>query len=173
MVLHRERLQPSLLDRLTDDLADRTGKGSGHGVMSSAELRRAVLRDLNWLLNTVRVESLLDLSDLTYARRSTLNYGIPDLAGRTVSGLEPKAVADSLRRAILDFEPRLIADSVRIKPEPGSAPNALSFRIEAELWAQPVPLQLWLRTELDLDSGDVSVSEMEERDLDRRASGGR
>jgi type VI secretion system protein ImpF len=33
------------------------------------------------------------------------------------------------------------------------------FDIEAELWAQPLPLRLFLRTEIDLETGGVKVSE--------------
>jgi type VI secretion system protein ImpF len=32
--------------------------------------------------------------------------------------------------------------------------------IEAELWAQPLPLRLFLRTDLDLETGEVQVSEV-------------
>ena len=33
--------------------------------------------------------------------------------------------------------------------------NALCFDIEAELWAQPVPLRSSCSTEIDLENGDV------------------
>jgi type VI secretion system protein ImpF len=35
--------------------------------------------------------------------------------------------------------------------------NALSFSIEAELWAQPIPLRLFLKTEIDLEDGNTVV----------------
>jgi len=34
---------------------------------------------------------------------------------------------------------------------------ALSFSIEAELWAQPIPLRLFLKTEIDLEDGNAVV----------------
>jgi type VI secretion system protein ImpF len=37
--------------------------------------------------------------------------------------------------------------------------TALSFRIEAELWAQPLPLRLFLRSEIDLEAGTAQVTE--------------
>ena len=37
--------------------------------------------------------------------------------------------------------------------------NALVFHIEAELWAQPLPLRLFLRTEIDLENGGAVVTE--------------
>ena len=39
------------------------------------------------------------------------------------------------------------------------AHNAMSFEIEAELWAQPVPLRLYLKTEIDLETGRVKLSD--------------
>jgi type VI secretion system protein ImpF len=38
--------------------------------------------------------------------------------------------------------------------------NAMCFDIEAELWAQPLPLRLFLRTEIDLENGGVNVSDL-------------
>ena len=37
--------------------------------------------------------------------------------------------------------------------------NAMNFSIQAELWAQPLPLRLFLRTDLDLETGEALVSE--------------
>ena len=36
--------------------------------------------------------------------------------------------------------------------------RTLMFEIEGDLWAQPLPLQLYLKTEVDLESGDVAVT---------------
>ena len=47
----QERLQPSLLDRLTDDEPGSRSEGRDKRVMSMRQLRAAVLRDLEWLLN--------------------------------------------------------------------------------------------------------------------------
>ena len=35
--------------------------------------------------------------------------------------------------------------------------NVIEFEIRGELWAQPVPLALLLRTRLDLEAGQVEV----------------
>jgi predicted component of type VI protein secretion system len=37
--------------------------------------------------------------------------------------------------------------------------NALNFEIEGELYAEPVPIHLHLRTQLELESGDMLVQE--------------
>ena len=37
--------------------------------------------------------------------------------------------------------------------------NALVFTIVADLWAQPLPLHILLRTQVDLENGTVEVME--------------
>jgi type VI secretion system protein ImpF len=67
-----------------------------------------------------------------------------------------------LRAAIQNFEPRLLRDSIHLKAAVNSkewSHNALSFIIEAELWAQPVPLRVFLKTDVDLETGEISVTE--------------
>jgi type VI secretion system protein ImpF len=159
----KERLQPSLLDRLTDDEPDRRQELADKRVLSPARLRESVRRDLTWLFNTSNLATVADISDYPEIERSTVNFGIPDLAGRTASSVEPAALVRLLRRAILDFEPRLLRNTVKVQvlvdPEQQN-PNALSFGIEAELWSQPLPLRLYLRTELNLEDGEARVTEV-------------
>jgi type VI secretion system protein ImpF len=37
--------------------------------------------------------------------------------------------------------------------------NALTFEIQGDLWAQPAPERLYLRSELDLETGNVSINQ--------------
>jgi type VI secretion system protein ImpF len=120
------------------------------------------LRDLNWLFNATQHEDAM-FKDHPAIQQSVLNFGIPALAGRPSSALRMRGVEESLRRSIVEFEPRLNPESVRVRAESGgdgqSSHNVVSFRIEAQLWAQPYPLALLLRTELDLESGASRVLE--------------
>ncbi|HET9932866.1 MAG TPA: type VI secretion system baseplate subunit TssE, partial [Polyangiaceae bacterium] len=103
-----------------------------------------------------------DLDAYPYVEQSTLNYGMPDLAGKTASTVDSSALEKSIRRAIWEFEPRLLKESVRVKAVVNDKQmnhNALCFTIEAELWAQPLPLRLFLRTDVDLETGSVVVTE--------------
>ena len=159
----KERLQPSLLDRLTDDEPDRPVESRGKRVLSAARLRESVRRDLAWLLNTTCLASVRDLTTLPEVADSTLNYGVADLAGRTKSTVKAEELERLIRHAIWKFEPRLVRRSVHVKMvgEPSEIRfNNMCFIIEAELWAQPIPLRLFLRTELDLESGDARVTEL-------------
>lgn len=159
----QERLFPSLLDRLTDDQAGTKVESRDQRVFSIHKLRAAVLRDLKWLMNTCHLEANQDLSDHPNVQRSVINYGIPDLTGKTVSGLEVHQVQNALKQAILDFEPRIIAETLEVRGEkdPESPlSNSLQFEIEGELWSRPFPERLYLRSELDLETGNVNIHEV-------------
>jgi len=158
----KERLQPALLDRLTDDEPEHRKESREKRVVSMRRLRESVLRDLGWLLNASRLDSLQSLEAYPNAAHSVLNYGIPDMTGLTASGIDVTAIERAVRQAIWDFEPRILRQTVRVRV--GVDPqrmrhNTLTFDIEGQLWAQPVPLQIFLKTELDLELGEVLVTE--------------
>ena len=156
------RLQPSLLDRLTDDEPQKQVESRDRRVLSTARLRESVKRDLGWLLNCGNLEASEDLADYPLVARSGLNYGIPELAGRSASGADLREMERALRQAICDFEPRILRDSVMVRASALSqdaSHNLISFEIEGELWAEPVPLHLLVRTEFDLEAGSATVVE--------------
>jgi len=158
----KARLQPSLLDRLTDEEPDRREESRDKRVLSTSRLRECVMRDLGWLLNATRMSD--DEVDARYpfAARSVINYGLPALAGGVARSLDINELERGLRQAILDFEPRILRHSLRVRAqltEERMSHNALTFEIEGDLWAQPLPLQLYLKTEIDLESGQVHIEE--------------
>lgn len=158
----KERLQPSLLDRLTDDEPDRQQEAREKRVLSMRKLRQSVQRDLAWLLNSGDLGTVQDLEDYPLVSHSVVNYGLPDLAGQAASGLDLPAIERMLRQAIWDFEPRILRNTVKVRSvvaDDQMNRNAVAFEIEGDLWAQPVPLHLLMRTEVDLDSGTFSISD--------------
>jgi type VI secretion system protein ImpF len=159
-----ERLQPSLLDRLTDEESDKSQESRDRRVLSMRVYRQGVLRDLAWLLNTTCMGSLQDLSDYPQVARSVLNYGLPDLAGRAMVGMDLAEVERSIRQAIWDFEPRILRHTVQVRAVTSSdnAGNlhSILFELEGELWAQPLSERLFLRTEVDLEMGSVKLIDM-------------
>ncbi len=158
----KERLQPSLLDRLTDDSPTERNESRDARVLSLKKLRECVLRDLTWLLNTENIESVAELHSMPAVQTSVLNFGIPAIAGLTASGLELAKLERNVRNAIIAFEPRLLKDKLTVEAilsDGEMTRNTLVFDINGELWAQPVPLRMHLRTELDLETGKVSIVE--------------
>jgi type VI secretion system protein ImpF len=161
-LMPQERLQPSLLDRLTDlDPAQRE-ESREQRIITAARLREYVTRDIAWLLNCTRQWSSDELAGFSHVRRSVLNFGIPDLAGAALSGIDVAALQNRIRSALLDFEPRLIASTVQVSVEIDDTrmdSRSLRFVIEADMWAQPMPLALYLRTDVDLETGEFQVSQ--------------
>lgn len=158
----QERLQPSLLDRLTDEEPGSKTESRDRRVLSLQRLRESVIRDLGWLLNTGHLESVQSLERYPQVKRSTINYGMTDLTGIPASGVDVKRVEKMIRETILLFEPRILDRNLVVKVEVNSGVmthNAITFRIEGELWAQPLPLRLYLRTEVDLETGAFTVAE--------------
>ena len=156
----KDRLQPSLLDRLTDNDPEKRQESRDARVLSPSRLRDCVRRDLGWLLNTTYLKATQSLDDHPLVAKSVLNFGLPDLAGRTSSTVDAATLEQAIRKVILDFEPRLVARTLRVKlviDDKQMNHNAMSFDIEAELWAQPIPLRLFLRTAIDLETGSIDV----------------
>ena len=151
----RERLQPSLLDRLTDLNPEQTRDPPDQQALSMAALRQAVLRDLAWLLNATNLDTTEDLAQTPRVAVSTLNYGIPGFAGLFEQSRRTQALETAIATAIKTFEPRIAPASLRVRARPGGqadGPTALVFEIEGELWAQPVPQQLFLETSIELET---------------------
>ena len=57
-LLPQDRLQPALLDRLTDDEPDKKQEPREARVLSKSRMRQSVLRDLAWLFNATRLEAV-------------------------------------------------------------------------------------------------------------------
>ncbi|HUS92310.1 MAG TPA: type VI secretion system baseplate subunit TssE [Phycisphaerae bacterium] len=157
-----ERLQPCLLDRLTDDHPEETKESRDQRIVSLRRYRDAVLRDLDWLLNTGAHSSSEDLTEFTEVARSVLNYGIPDMCGMTASGLKPEDFERRMLEAIRNFEPRILPHtlSLDVRASYGQMDhNAVTFEIRGELWAQPTPDPLYVRTEVDLETGQCELKD--------------
>jgi type VI secretion system protein ImpF len=158
----QERLQPSLLDRLTDDEPGKSEESREKRVISATRLRDCVTRDISWLLNCVHLETDVDLEPYPEVSRSVLNFGIPDLTGMALTGVDGSVLQRQIKDAILAFEPRLTGSTLRVVVQSDTARmdrQSLVFNIESEMWAQPIPLNLYLKTEVDLETGKFNVSE--------------
>jgi type VI secretion system protein ImpF len=159
-----ERLQPALLDRLCDDEPDKRVESRDKRILNRNQLRAAVLRDLAWLLNSTRPSEREGIGQYPDAARSVINYGLPALAGETASSVDTVELERRVRDAIVEFEPRIDADSlvveVMLSEDWMHQHNLIGLQIRAKLWAQPVPLDLLLRTEMDLETGWVKVHDL-------------
>ncbi|MES2355114.1 MAG: type VI secretion system baseplate subunit TssE [Pseudomonadota bacterium] len=160
----QERLQPALLDRLTDDEPDKKLEPREERVITKTKLRQAVLRDLAWLFNSVRIGGPEYFAGLPFAESSVINFGLPPLSGETASTLDVLELERSIKQAIIDYEPRIMASTLEVEAlmadNQMDRHNVISVQIRGNLWAQPVPLELLLRTEVDLETGKVEIRDL-------------
>lgn len=157
-----ERLQPSLLDRLTDDDPRKTVETRSHRVIDLDKLRDIVRRDLAWLLNTTNFAASEDLERFPNVAKSVLNYGIPDTAGQRITDLRGRGIEQILKRAIETFEPRIMKNTLKISYSDKARRDetaVIAFDVRGQLWAQPIPLELFIRSEVDVTSGEVKITD--------------
>lgn len=157
-----ERLQPCLLDRLTDDEPGKSAESREKRVFTTGQMRNAVLRDINWLLNTAqKLDPGLE-AEAPEVATSVLNFGVPDLCGVTSSGIDLAGLRRTLTAAIRAYEPRIRPGSLRVEivvDEASMSGNALALEIRGDLWAQPAPEPMFFRTGIDLETGQYTVEE--------------
>lgn len=160
----QEKLQPALLDRLTDLRPEQLHESREERVISDAVLKQAVLRDLQWLLNSTPLTVDLGHSIPEHVATSVLNYGIPAMSGRLISSLDRAGLEHAIKSAILNFEPRILPETLDValltSEDVQDHHNVLEFYITGQLWAQPMPLELYLKTSLDLETGQVAVDDL-------------
>jgi len=158
----KERLQPSLLDRLTDLEPAHTKESTSQQSMSQKQFKEAVIRDLGWLLNSVALEVCEDLERYPEVKRSVLNFGLPDMSGHTSSNVDIRNMENAIKAVIHQFEPRIINNSLKVKihsnPDEMSH-NSLVFEIAGAVFGQPSPFQVVLKSELNLECGEFQVKE--------------
>jgi type VI secretion system protein ImpF len=151
-----ERLQPCLLDRLTDDEPEEKNESRDRRITSLRRYKNAVLRDLTMLLNSRTHPIGDDIYEFSEAVRSVLNFGIPDVCGATISAISPGEFEAQVKQAILHFEPRISRKQFSVhmvSPLDSQYIRTISFEIEGELWAQPIPDHLYVKTEVDIETG--------------------
>ena len=104
-----------------------------------------------------------DASWAPEVRRSVINSAA-DALGTRATSLDIPTLERDIRQSILDFEPRILPASLRVtallQADQLDHHNVIGVQIQGQLWAEPVPLELLLRTEIDLETGRVELSDL-------------
>lgn len=136
-----------------------------HGLTRTWEdIRECVRRDMDWLFNAHAYSPPERLEGRPEVRRSVLNYGLPDLSGKTATSIDAQILEHQLEEVIAAFEPRILRRTLRVQLDLEASDldhNSLTLEIRGELWAQPTPYHLRLRSRLDLDEDVASVIEFQ------------
>ncbi len=133
----------------------------GRQVITEDLLRRDVSRDLEALLNTVALESSIDMTDVPYARRSIINFGIPDISHRTIDEIGVNHIPNEIKEAIMNYEPRLARASLHVERDPKVDPAELKIRfiVHADLTCDPVNIPVQFIADV-IDSGKIIVNRL-------------
>jgi type VI secretion system protein ImpF len=150
-------VQRSVVDRLMDSDPDTSTEAPLTWAQSVRDLKRALRRDLEWLLNTRRIAQLAP-EGFTELARSVYHYGLPDI---TSLAAESVSARDWLRRqveeAIMLFEPRLASVRVTVATTGEEGRRELRFVIDALLRMEPSPEQVMFDTVLEVTSATFEV----------------
>lgn len=154
-----ERLQPSLLDRLTDMEPAQKSEGREDRVIDVRRLRIIIQRDLAWLLNASNQDTLIDADIYPHVATSVLNYGVRDFTGDFSTKLRVDDIRKAIARAIELFEPRINEGTLEVilRQSEDINQSVVDFDIRADIWAQPLPMELYLRSRVDLITGHLSL----------------
>ena len=157
----QDRLQPALLDRLTDLEPDKGTESRDARVIDLRRLREIIRRDLSWLLNSNNLESEIDSARYPNVTTSVVNYGIRDVSGDFSTTDRALAIQDAIRRAVKTFEPRISDSSLEVvlRQTDTSRTTMIEFGIHAEMWADPMPIELYLRSQIDTTTGHVELKD--------------
>lgn len=157
-----DRLQPSLLDRLTDTEPGVQKERRDDRVIDLKKLREIIQRDLSWLLNTNNNDTIIDPERFPNVSNSALNFGVREVAGDYSTKERAEMIRKSIHRSIERFEPRITQGSldVELRTEDESRETLVTYDIRADMWAQPLPMELYLRSEVDVTTGELSLQRM-------------
>lgn len=147
---------------LRDESGERVIAGrrlAGPGSISESDLRAEVLRDLAMLLNTVNLGSTQDLADHPAVARSIINYGIPDIARRSIDEYGVRDIVTELETALNHFEPRLAKDTIKVNRDQTIRAEELKirFQIHCDMIADPLNVPVEFLAEVQVDTGKIVV----------------
>ncbi len=130
-------------------------------VITEKVLRHEVARDLDALLNTVALELSVEMDETPFARRSILNFGLPDISNLTIDTTEIKRIPEEIRAAVVNFEPRLAAASLQIERDLTLDPAELKVRflVRADLTCYPVQVPVEFVADI-VESGKIVVNRL-------------
>jgi type VI secretion system protein ImpF len=148
----------SILDRLIDDEPFVAVEAPLSRAQSLRALRSAVRRDLEWLLNTRRID-IDPEPESVHLNQSLYVFGLRDFTTFSLANPEERTrLLRHIATTIEQFEPRLA--NVRITHEEDALEKRqFQFRIDALLIVDPAPESVSFDSMLQLSSGQYVVRE--------------
>jgi type VI secretion system protein ImpF len=161
---HTARDAKKKLD-LRDEAGDRiiaSRRSTARGSITEPLLRREVATDLAALMNTIALESCIDLDAHNYVRKSVLNFGFPDLVHRSIDELSNNDIGSELKGVLMHYEPRLLPESIQVARDMTVDRTELKIRfiVNAELSCEPLNIPVEFIADVEFDSGKVIINRL-------------
>jgi type VI secretion system protein ImpF len=139
--------------------AETRSRAQQRAPITEAMLRREVGLDLENLMNCVSLESTLDLSDFPRARRSIINFGLPDLVHRSIDELAAKDIDGDIEEVVRVFEPRLVTDTVRVTRDTSVDAAELKVRyvVHGDLSCEPLNVPVEFVADVEVATGKIQI----------------
>lgn len=154
MTHQKQYIQLSIFDRLcrTDD------NGIIGGRMSDIDIvRRAVLRDVENLLNTRR-KVIMPAEGYHQVDNSLYMYGLKDFVAQNPKNPQVrKALKLNIEQTIQKFEPRLINLSIDLNQDQGNE-HHICFSVSATLYADPIQEPIYFDTWFSVNRGEYKIN---------------
>jgi type VI secretion system protein ImpF len=125
-------------------------------------LRREVKHDLEQLMNSIALESAEDLGPFPEVKKSILNYGIPDMAHRTIDEASVSEVTREIEFALARYEPRLTRNTIKVHRDESADKTALKLRfsVQGDLICNPINVPVEFVADVEYDSGKITLSRL-------------
>ena len=71
---------------------------------------------------------------------------------------------NELQQAIVQFEPRIVPNTLQVlgmtmEDAVGAAHNLIVFEIRGQIWSTPYPIEMLLKSSIDLETGSVTLQD--------------
>jgi type VI secretion system protein ImpF len=153
----QQTLQTSILDRLIDEEPEISREPAQYRTFTIGQVRAAVTRDLENLLNTRRNIQVPPVA-FEQLNNSLFVYGVRDYTAQNPrSPAAKQQLRLDIEQTLMRFEPRLRNVTVQVESAAASERN-LRFRISALLVADPVTEPVTFDTFFDANRGEYVIA---------------
>ena len=135
-------------------------RASLRSIITEQALRREVEIDLENLLNATNMASGTDMTGVERARISIINFGLPDVANRTIDEARANDIEGEIREALIHYEPRLDESTIQVIRDRKVRTEELKVRfiVRADLYCDPVNIPVEFVADVQLDTSKITVN---------------
>jgi type VI secretion system protein ImpF len=155
------KYRPFVLKRLTD-MEPQTKKELPYGLATIKQLKEDIFYNIEMLFNSRSHTLSGEAGWCADVESSVLGFGIRDFCGKTSSGDYKEELRQHIIKQLRTFEPRLDPSSVTVDFSQEKDGSTLEYMIGGTIRIKEVNEEVKFFSNLDLESGNASLSMAEE-----------